>query len=181
MLFGPSRIALAQPHLCAPVAANGISKPKPYANTCLPKTHPRRYSSGRRLVHRPEKGTRMTNLGRTPPPGERHYAQLLAALCRSARDKPLERRLEMMSGVARSLVGNSEPERTGITHLVLLELSGPDAQELSDLIARGGAPDGAPTGTAPQSALGRRERRRNHNGGAWSTPWLAARERRRRP
>ena len=123
----------------------------------------------------------MTNLGRMPPPGERHYAQLLAALCRSAREKPVEQRLEVMSGVVRSLVGNSEPERTGITSLVLAELSGPDAQELSDLIARGGGQDGAPTGPERQSALGRRERRRIHNGGAWSTPWLAARERRRHP
>lgn len=114
------------------------------------------------------------------PPKDLHYAKLLAALCRSARDNPPEQRALVMSGVVRSIWGNSEPERTGIANFVLLELSAPDAHELTELIASGtGASVLSPlnTGTPP---IGRRERRRHLTGDALSTPWLAARERRRR-
>lgn len=41
------------------------------------------------------------------PPAERHYAKLLAALCRYARATPAEQRVLVMRGIVRSIEGNS--------------------------------------------------------------------------
>lgn len=115
-------------------------------------------------------------------PVERHYATLLAALCRSARVKTAEQRGAIMRGIVRSIVGNNEPERTVIANLVLLELSTSDdvdlSADLSKRIASGnmtGARQATPTGARVTHT---RERRRHRPGDARSTPWLPTRERR---
>lgn len=118
----------------------------------------------------------MGNIDHGQPPNDTHYAKLLAALCRSARAKPAEQRAMVMRGVVRSIDGNDEPERTGITKLILMELSAPDARELSEFLANGPVAEAV---TADGPPTGRRERRRHSTGDALSTPWLPARERRR--
>lgn len=126
----------------------------------------------------------MADLDMVSPAG-RHYAKLLAALCRSARAKPAEQRVLVMRGIVRSIGGNSEPERTGITNLVFLELSTTDAQELStdlsEIIASGIATTTHTVARPSARPAFTRERRQHQPGDALSTPWLPGRERRQRP
>lgn len=124
----------------------------------------------------------MTDLEHGHSPVERHYAKLLAALCRSARAKPAEQRVLVMRGIVRSIGGNGEPERTGIANLVFQELSTSDAQELSndlsEIIESGFVTGAHPTARSSARAGFTRERRRHQSGDALSTPWLPGRERR---
>lgn len=124
----------------------------------------------------------MADLDDVLPPVEHHYVKLLAALCRSTRAKPAEQRVLVMRGVVRSIGGNSEPERTEIANLVLLELSTPEEQRLSDdlsnLISSGIVGSFHPTARSGSRATLTRERRRHRPGEAHSIPWHPTRERR---
>lgn len=124
----------------------------------------------------------MSDLEQMLPPVERHYAKLLAALCRSTRAKPAEQRVLVMRGIVRSIGGNSEPERTEIVNLVLLELSTPDEQDLSEdlskLISGGIVSSFHLIAPSVARVTLTRERRRHLPGEANSIPWHPTRERR---
>lgn len=66
--------------------------------------------------------------------GATHYAQLLAALFRSAGEKPHSERMQMLQGVVWSISQNPEPERSAIKNFVMLELSMAQGRELVSMM-----------------------------------------------